>query len=530
MSSKQRETQVSQPSQLRQAEGSTCTQWGAWAVVLLALAVRLPGLDRPLLGYFSTKNVTYAMIARNWAEGRASLWRPAMDCLVGGQRGWHLLEFPVSAYLTGAAWRVCGGSLDAWGRLTSAAFSAGAVAVLFSLVGRWHGRAAAYGASLALALSPAAVVFGQSFMLEASLVFFALASMWALDRWLACGRKSWLLAAGTSFTLLLLTKIYMLALALPLAAMVWQALRGRAEHVRPSASRIWLEFVLAGIAAVLPACAWYFDAWRVAAPESATSAHVFYSIRRSAAVHHWPHPLLVSPDFYKRLLDDLSGSLLTPIGFTLALIGLWSPAWRRHAAWLAASALLVAVLPAKFYDLPYYELALLPAGCVLVGLGWKAVYERMQPSRLSMAALVGVALVFSLRYVVKPAFTTPGEDREVLTAAAALQALAAAGEPVATLHGASTDVLYYSGHPGWAFSINDRRLSEKLAAAGRQGARWLAAADLASVDASHFARQALSSLRLVREGPDFRIYELPATIAVSPRRHGEHGAEESVVQ
>lgn len=530
MSSKQREVQISQTSQVRQTERSATARWGTWAVVLLALAVRLPGVDRPLLGYFSTKNVTYAMIARNWALGRSSMWRPAMDCLVGGQRGWHLLEFPASAYLTGAAWRVCGGSLDAWGRSTSAAFSAGAVAILFSLVGRWHGRAAAYGASLALALSPLAVIFGQSFMLEASLVFFSLASMWALDHWLACGRKGWLLAAAASFALLLLTKIYMLVLALPLAALVWQTLRDRVDRRGPSARRIWLEFALAGVAAVLPACAWYFDAWRVAAPESAASARVFYSIRRSAAVHHWPHPLLISPDFYKRLLDDLSGSLLTPIGFALALVGLWGTAWRRHAAWLAASALLVAALPAKFYDLPYYELALLPAGCVLAGLGWQTVYERMQPSRLGMAALLGVALAFSLRYAVKPAFTTPGEDREVLTAAAALRSLAAAGDPVATLHGASTDVLYYSDHPGWAFSINDRRLSEKLVAAGRQGARWLAAADLAALDASPFARQALAPLRLVREGPDFRIYELPATTAVAPWRHGEHGAEDLVVQ
>jgi len=505
-----------------------------WAVVLLALAVRLPGLDRPLLGYFSTKNVTYAMIARNWVEGRTSLWRPAMDCLVGGERGLHLLEFPVSAYLSGAAWRVCGGSLDAWGRFTSAAFSAGAVALMFSLVRRWHGQAAAYGASLTLTLSPAAIIFGQSFMLEASLVFFTVASLWALDRWLTSGRKGWLLTAAASFSLLLLTKIYMLVLALPLAAFVWHALRVQGGL---GARRVWLEFALAGTAAVLPAFAWYLDAWHVAAPEAATSARVFYSIRRSATVHHWPHPLLVSPDFYKRMLDDLSGSMFTPIGFALALIGMWGKAWRRHAGWLAASALLVAALPAKFYDLPYYELALLPAGCVMAGLGWKAVYERMQPSRLGMAALLGVVIAFSLRHAAKPAFTTPAEDREVLTAAAALRAFAAAGEPVATLHGASTDVLYYSGHPGWAFSINDRRLTEKLQAVRRQGARWLAVADLPSANASPVAREALAPLRLVREGRDFRIYELaPRTVKASrktasvllnsPRRHGEHGVEE----
>ncbi len=42
---------------------------------LFTISLRSPGLDRPLLGNFSPKNVVYAM-ARNWAEGRADLWHP----------------------------------------------------------------------------------------------------------------------------------------------------------------------------------------------------------------------------------------------------------------------------------------------------------------------------------------------------------------------------------------------------------------------------------------------------------------------
>jgi 4-amino-4-deoxy-L-arabinose transferase-like glycosyltransferase len=502
-------------------------RWGVLLVLLLTAAIRLPGVDRPLLGNFSTKNLTYAMIARNWVEGRASFWRPTMDCLVGGERGLHLLELPVSAYLSGAAWSACGGSLDAWGRLTSVAFSVGAAGLMFSLVRRWHGQAAAYGASLSLALSPVAIIFGQSFMLEASLIFFTLGSFWTLDRWLTRGGRIWLVAAGVSFSLLLLTKIYMLVLALPLAAMVWQALRVQA---RPGDLRRWAEFASVGLLAVLPAAAWYADVWRISAPDHEISKRVFYSIRRSADVHHWPHALLMSADFYKQMLDELSGPLLTPIGFTLALFGAWNSAWRRHAAWLAAAVLLVVALPAKFHELPYYELAVLPIGCVMVGLGWRAIYERVQPSRLAMALLLGVAIAFSLRYAAKPAFTTPAEDRETLAAATALQTLANDGEPVAVLHGASTDILYYSNHPGWALSVNDRKLSERLREVRRQGARWLAVADLPTANASPYVRETVAALRLVQEGRDFRIYELAEQTAVATRRHGEHGAEVSISQ
>jgi hypothetical protein len=474
-------------------------------VLLVASLVRLPAISRPLLGYFGAKNVVYAMIARNWIEGRASLWRPTLDCLAGGERAWHLLEFPVSAYLAGAAWGVFGGSLDAWGRLVSAVFSLGGVALMFALVRRWHGPAAAYGAGTMLALSPVAIIFGQSFMLEASLVFFTLASFWCLDCWLATDRKRWLLAASVVFALLLLTKIYMLAMVLPLAALVWRTLRGRG---RLANGRIWGEFILAGILASAPAAAWYAHAWQAASPEQATSARVFYSIRHSAAVHRWPHPLLASPEFYKRQMDDLSGIMLTPIGLALALAGACNPGWRRHAPWLAATAILIAALPAKFHELSYYDFVILPAGCVLVGLGWQIVYERMRPGRLGIAGVMVVGLAFSMRYAARPAFTTPAEDRDVLAAAAAVQELTTGGEPVATLHGAGMDLLYYCNRTGWAYSVNDRRLADKLQAAREQGARWLAVADLKSAAESPSASAALEGLPVVRSGRDFKIYDL----------------------
>ena len=87
-------------------------------------------LARPLTGAFATKNATYAMIARNWATGR-SPWRlPTTDCVAGGDRGWHLVELPVAAYIAGAGWRYVGGSLDVWGRATAVAWSIGSIAAL----------------------------------------------------------------------------------------------------------------------------------------------------------------------------------------------------------------------------------------------------------------------------------------------------------------------------------------------------------------------------------------------------------------
>ena len=111
-----------------------------FGLIALTVLLRAPGLGRPLLGDFATKNVVYAMIARNWALGRASFFTPTLDCLADGERAWHLLELPLPAYLAGFCWRICGGSLDAWGRVISVIASVASVLLLYRLARRWHGQ------------------------------------------------------------------------------------------------------------------------------------------------------------------------------------------------------------------------------------------------------------------------------------------------------------------------------------------------------------------------------------------------------
>ena len=54
------------------------------------------------------KNAVNAMMARNWATGRAPAWLPTLDCLAGDERSLHLLELPLSAYVSGALWLLLG--------------------------------------------------------------------------------------------------------------------------------------------------------------------------------------------------------------------------------------------------------------------------------------------------------------------------------------------------------------------------------------------------------------------------------------
>lgn len=461
-------------------------------VLALTAAVRLIAITRPLLGNFATKNCVYAMIARNWAEGRAGLFHPTLDILKGDSRSLHLLEFPVSAYLTGGLWRVLGGSpsLDLLGRATAVAFSVGSVGLMFLFVRRRHGQTAAAAAALVLALSPVSIVYGQNFMLEASLVCFTLATFYTLDRWLAAGHLGWLLAAGVCLALLLLTKIYMLVALLPLGVAVWRSGRTRGRW----AQSLSLATLLL---AVLPAAFWYAFAYQTASPEGPYADRVYYSVRQGTQTQLAAYGLLRSPDFYRQVLDNLTGVVLTPVGFMLLLAGLLDRRWRQDAAWLLAVIVLVLALPRKFHEMDYYYLAVLPPLCIVAGLGWQVISERVRPGKVAATTLLLVALLFSLRYAARPAFVTPDEDRGVLDAGREVQRLTAPDERVVTMHGTAIDLLYHCRRPGWAVAPETAELEAVLESCRHRGARYVVVVGEGPILGS-----------LVACGDNFRIHRL----------------------
>lgn len=479
-----------QPAQSAQARHFPAVFWGLLA---LTAAVRLICVSRPLLGNFATKNCVYAMIARNWAEGRAAgLFYPTLDLylLKGDSRSWHMLEFPVSAYLSGGLWKVLGGSLEVWGRATAVAFSVASVAVMFLFVRR-HGHSAATAAALVLALSPVSIIYGQSFMLDASLVFFTLATFYGLDRWLAAGRLGWLLTATVCFALLLLTKVYMLVLLLPLGYMAFRSQRWT--------RREYATVLVAAAVAILPVALWSGHALRTAAPDSPSAARVYTSLQGNLDVYGPPDPLLWVPDFYRRVLDNLTGVVLTPVGFMLLLAGILDRRWRQYAAWLVAMVVLLVALPRKFHEMNYYYMAVLPPLCIMAGLGWQVIQQRVRPGRAAVAGLLLVALLLSFRYALRPALVTPDEDRGVLAAAREVQRLSAENEPVVTMHGTGIDLLYYCRRPGWAVPPDEPELEAVLEDCRSRGARYVVVVGEGPILQS-----------LVSSGDNFRIHRLSA--------------------
>jgi hypothetical protein len=209
--------------------------------------------------------------------------------------------------------------------------------------------------------------------------------------------------------------------------------------------------------------------------------------------------LLSSPGFYGRLLKDLGGIVLTPVGFALLLAGLVDRRSRRLTPWLAAMAVLILALPRKFHEMNYYWMAVLPPLCILAGVGWDAMRRTLRPGRSVTCLLVLVAVGFSLRYALRPAFVTPDEDRSVLAAAEATRRLVAEDRPIVTQHGTGIDLLYYCQRLGWTLEPGEPQIEAKLRECYRQGARYLVVVGgpVRELEPPH------------RSGEGFRIYRLP---------------------
>ncbi len=474
-----------------------------WGLLFLALMVRVPGLSRPLVGNFATRNIVQAMAARHWVRGEAPWWRPTLDCLSDGEPTWHLVEVPCSAYFSATLWNAFGGTLDAWGRATAIAWSLLSVGLIYEIVRCRAGRTAAAAAGFVMAISPISVIYGQSFLLEPSVVALTLAAWWGTEQYSHAARPRWLALIGIALAMLWLTKVYMLALAAPFAWLLWTS-ENRLSR------RAWLAFGSTLLIAALPTTWWCFQIWQLARPEAATAGWVYYSLLGSAAEHGFPHPLLGAPGFYLRILADLFTVVLTPVGALVLLLGVKQVAWRKWWPVGAVMLLLVVAMPRKFQEMNYYHLLFLPAWAGIIGLGWQELSPRLTTRRWLAPLLVVTAMLLSLRYCLRPAFVTPAEDRAVITAAAALRELAAPGDKVIASHGTTLDLLYYCDRHGWAMPLSGSDVAQRIEGRRTEGAQWLVVAGASPRVVPELAEAALQDYQVAAQGDGYRIYRLGA--------------------
>ncbi len=418
------------------------------AVLGVSALLRLPGLNRPLLGNFSSLQIIYAMMARNFRDYSRNLFLPRLDEICAGAPCVRLLDLPLHSYgvaLLSAASRL---PVDMTGRLWSAVFSLLSVALFYDFVRQIWGEKTALASAFFFAFSPLSIIYGQSFQTDATSLFFLIAAI----RWILLKERKTapLLGAALAFALTLLLRIQYVFL-FPLFGAFFLT-EGGGFVTRA------VRFSVFVVISVLPLVLWnlYSYHYLEAHPERVIMS-IFHQLNTGTFSSYAPWSFF----FLRQITVHLVKLLLNPPGFLFLLAGLLAPPRLKREgilyAWFFLTLLMLDALSKKAVDMNYYIWGLtLPASVFAAKAleSLKGVWFKKIPA--PGFVFPGLWILVSLSVSVSPAYHTPAGDRGVMEAAAFVRRTVPEGELLIASNGSNSNLLYYTGRRGWAFLITHR--------------------------------------------------------------------------
>jgi 4-amino-4-deoxy-L-arabinose transferase-like glycosyltransferase len=445
---------------------------GLLLILLLGTVLRLQYLDMPFAEAHRWRTVTNADVTRNFFLRSMNIFWPQVSW--GGPAGYVGMEFPLLQWIAALLYRLFG-EHEVLCRLTSIAFSVGTIPLLFALGRRLFGTVPARAAAFLVAVSPSMVFFGRSFISDVPMIFFAVAAILGYVAYLETDDRSWAAAGAASTALAGLVKLPAIAIAAPIAWAAWRA-RGW------KAWRDWWITGGIGLALVVVA-AWYWHADRIYHLTGLTEA-IFHSsdnpppelapfAGQPLPVVHWgAYGLLLTSEYYARIRDWTWHLHLTPVGFSLALVGLVMmfqvPGYGLVLVWLAAViATMLASVPGSFYH-EFHQLPLVPPAALLFGLVAAPLFDGQRLRArfggwwgppIAAALLTALALMaFLYSGIVHNYYRPDALDMGPVRVGHALRDLVPRDDFLITVEFSeygnnSPIVLYHAQRRGWSFDV-----------------------------------------------------------------------------
>lgn len=423
------------------------------AILLLGLALRLKGIQNPILDHPGWRQGDTASIAKNFATLQYNVLYPQTN-YNGPPPNYVELELQIVPFLAATIYKLFGVH-EVAGRLITIAFSTGTVIVL-AFFGRWLFASAVAGALSAFcyAVMPGAVYYGRTFTPDAAMVFFMTAALYAVAR-LAIDRERWrgreVCWAGALLALALLAKPVAIVAFVPAAVLLYERARsGRTFSLLPVVTLLAAPLIVLWLydRAVASHAEWHWASGIFA-------LHVMPALRAS---------LQSAPAFgakvqtFRAMLGVFATLLAGPAIAAAALLGFFFPArtvrtrsllWAWLAGGLAYIFVVVTVERVDYYMLLLLPLAALAAGGVAARLSSAiaaaAVAPQMKYAAAGAGCLVLAAVVLQNIQIARPYYFY---SKNVYRNAVALDKTLAAGALVVMGH-YDPSVLYYIGRFGW---------------------------------------------------------------------------------
>jgi 4-amino-4-deoxy-L-arabinose transferase-like glycosyltransferase len=330
--------------------------------VLLGLAVRLYGINLPLVDSHQVRQAQTAMVARNLYEDKMNILRTRLD-FFGNVPGHVIMEFPLMHAITALLYYFFGVH-EIIGRLVSVAFSVGAICLMYGLARQFLSAPGFFAALLLYTFSPMNIFFSRTFMPESSMMFFVVGSVYFLLKWLDKHSLFLYLTAIVFAAFTCLVKPTSIPIFAPIC-MAW-FLKYRKKLFL--CFKFWVYMLLTMSPAVFWAVYAYYFNTHNPCDTIGFGSNWIYMITARGFINHW-----FSIKFYTFVGGSIILLILTPLGFMVTLVGILTAGFANRRAilyaWLAAIIVYFYIFSGASSSHIYYHLPLLPPAAIFFGLG-----------------------------------------------------------------------------------------------------------------------------------------------------------------
>jgi len=415
-------------------------------LLFIVVAIRLVNINMPILEGTATRQVQTAMIAKNFYINGFNLLYPQVDFLGPGP-GYLVLEFPLLNLIAAVFYVLCGGVHEWIGRLISISFFAGSVIFLFNLIKKLFEERTALITIVVYSISPLGLIYSRAFMPDFEMMFFFIGALYFMYQWSQGDKDRFFWFSAIFAMMAMLSKIQAFCICIPLLAMIWQR-----QHLSfLFKARSWAYFLIVSI----PVLLWYMHAKNV---------HQVYSPVESCnfQASNWFRPhLFISPRFYIEVFEHGWMQMLTPVGFTLFLFGLFLKTDSQQGkilwSWLGCTIVYMIVFITHMND-PYYNLLFLPITSVFAARAvvwiWQYASKEMIFLHSRFVRIVGIVLLLILigRYAAY-AYVVPRGYRHIPVLAETIEQMTDKNDLLITSLPDGHATHYYSKRKGWSFGL-----------------------------------------------------------------------------
>lgn len=408
-------------------------------ILIAAAVIRCFNLSLPLL---DTRQAYNAMVAKNYYENGFNLFYPFMP-IRGNSPFVQTLEFPIIPYVGAIFYWLIGGIHTEILRLISVFFTVLTILFLYRLANSSYDKRIAQFSVFLFAFSPISIYIGKSALYEMPMIFFIICCIYYFINWTKSERISDALLANLCFVFAVLIKKPNLYLLMPLSYLAyskwgWNAIR-----------KNWIAFF--SLFLILTWNLWEVYL-RMQFPDPQW-LHFNFKYNISRIIFSYS-----SVDFYKKIYADSVNYVLTPLGITFLLLGLFLKPNKKIEFvlyfWLGAVILFYLIMPEQVWAHGYYHIHYLPIAAFFAAKGFQFIIKRdyskfyfLKPR--SIMIIFGLLFILlSARYFI-PFYSVPENKKFVLKTAEFVKEKIPPNELIISCVDSPATLLYYSDRKGW---------------------------------------------------------------------------------